>query len=95
LILAVVAEAASLTVSTDIAPTENWAHLLEGAFEEGAELGGWILLAAAFAAIAWDAPLPPPREGSSGHVDAPDALVSSTSDGGVILPRGKRARLSG
>jgi hypothetical protein len=43
-------------VPTDIAPAENWSHILEGALEEAAELGGWILLAAAFAAIAWDVP---------------------------------------
>lgn len=68
LVLAVVAEVASLPVPAETAPGENWAHTLEGAFEEGAELGAWILLAAAFAAIAWDRPPSSPGEHSRGSV---------------------------
>ena len=66
LAFAVVAEVASLPISTEVAPGENWPHTIEGAFEEGAELGGWILLASAFAAIAW---LPPSRRPKGLEVD--------------------------
>jgi hypothetical protein len=45
---AVVAEVASAPVSTG----SNWAHTVEGAFEEGAELGGWIAIATALTVIA-------------------------------------------
>ena len=44
---AVVAEVASAPVST----STNWAHTVEGAFEEGAELGGWIAIATALTVI--------------------------------------------
>jgi hypothetical protein len=54
LLLAVVAEVASVAIPRDVAPAVNWLNVLEVTLEEGAELGGWILLAAAFAAIAWD-----------------------------------------
>jgi hypothetical protein len=47
LVAAVVAEVASAPVSTG----SNWPHVLEGAVEEAAELGGWIVIATALAVI--------------------------------------------
>jgi hypothetical protein len=48
LAIAVVAEVVSAPVSTD----SNWAHTIEGALEEGAELGGWIAIATGLTVIA-------------------------------------------
>lgn len=59
---AVVAEALSAPFS-GTGDFDSWGHVLEGAFEEGAELGAWLLLASAFAATAlgpWS--LPPASE---------------------------------
>jgi hypothetical protein len=46
LLTAVAAEAVSAPVSTP-ETRAGWAHVLEGAFEEGAELASWILIATA------------------------------------------------
>jgi hypothetical protein len=48
LIAAVLLEILSAPVSTG----SNWAHTLEGGFEEAAELGGWIAIATGLTAIA-------------------------------------------
>jgi hypothetical protein len=51
LALAVVAEEATAPWSTS-ERAAGWGHAIEGAFEEGAELGGWILIATGLAAVA-------------------------------------------
>jgi hypothetical protein len=45
LVTAVTAEMVSAPVST-FENADGWPHIVEGAFEEGAELAGWILIAA-------------------------------------------------
>jgi hypothetical protein len=52
LVVAVVAEAGSAPAS-DPQDSGSWAHTFEGAVEEGAELGGWILLAFGLAALSF------------------------------------------
>jgi hypothetical protein len=47
LVAAVIAEVLSAPASTSV----NWVHTLEGAFEEGAELAGWILIATGLTAM--------------------------------------------
>ena len=65
LVAAVAAEVLSAPIST---AAESWPHALEGAFEEGAELAGWILITTALTAITLAEFVASSREGPARRV---------------------------